>query len=84
MNKMRCYLTRTESLKYNISFLFNIPLFEKKLQKFPFNRTSFILNHKICSPPIRKIHSIFESDLVTSWTLLIITGGEIKKPAQKQ
>lgn len=27
---MRCYSTRTESLKYNISFLFNIPLFEKK------------------------------------------------------
>ena len=81
---MRCYLTRTESLKYNISFLFNIPLFEKKMQKFPFNRTSFILNHKICSLPICKIHSIFESDLVTSWTSLIITGGEIKKPAQKQ
>ena len=27
---MRCYSTRTESLKYNISFLFNIPFFEKK------------------------------------------------------
>lgn len=27
---MRCYSTRTKSLKYNISFLFNTPLFEKK------------------------------------------------------